>query len=72
MTDENRLSTWSTNDEIDYLNSIGTHGNFRPEQRRELLEGYAEALKYRPRSEKYLDMRRLKFRVEELLSEVSN
>lgn len=69
MTDENRLSTWSTNDELEYLNTLGTHGNFRPEQRRNLLEGYAEALKYRPRSMRYLDFSKLHERVYELLDE---
>lgn len=68
MTDENRLSTYSTGDEMEYLNAIGTHGNFRPEQRRDLLEGYLHALKYRPRCG-YLDMRRLRLMVEELLAD---
>ena len=69
MFDEQPKSTYSTADELDYLNTIGTHGNFRPEQRLELLRGYQAALSKRPRSAKYLDMAKLRWRVRELLSE---
>lgn len=68
MSDQ--LSTWTTTDEIEYLNSIGSHAVLgrSPHDRRDLLEGYAEALKYRPRS-KYLDFTKLHEKVWELLND---
>lgn len=71
MSNADQLSTWSTSDEIDYLNNIGTHGNFRPEQRLELLQGYRDALKFRPKSEKYLNFRLISRKVQELIDGIS-
>lgn len=61
-------STWNTSDELLYLDGLGTHTDKRMD-RRELLESYLKVLPMRPKSEKYLDVRRLKFRVEELLAD---
>lgn len=71
ISSADQFSTWTTGDEIEYLNSIGTNGIFRPERKRELLEGYAAALKYRPKSQKYLDFTKLHEVVYELLNEGS-
>lgn len=60
------LSTWSTQDELDYLTDLGSHGAFRPDQRLELLLNYQRCLRLRPKSEKYLDMKRLEQRVQRL------
>lgn len=68
MNDTSHYHTWTTADEMEYLDGISTHGNFRPEQRLELLQGYQEAMKYRPKSEKYLDFGRLRERVQELIN----
>lgn len=63
-------ATWHTSDEIIYLESIGTHSILGRSSltRRELLESYREALKWRPVSERYLDFKRLRERVEELIT----
>lgn len=64
-------NSWHTSDELNYLNNIGTHTVLgrSPHDRRELLEGYRDTLMYRPKSEKYLDVKRLRNRVEELLAD---
>lgn len=61
---------WGTADEIEYLNGIGTHTVLGRStlDRRELLQAYLKVLKFRPRSERYLDVGRLEQRVQELLT----
>lgn len=66
MIDPDQFSTWCMGDELSYLHSLNHHN---PKRRRELLEGYAEALKYRPKSQKYLDFTKLHEVVYELLNE---
>jgi hypothetical protein len=69
MTIFDNTSTWTTGDEIEYLNRISTFGAFRPEDRRRLLLGYQEAVAYRRKSERYLDMGRIREKLWELLNE---
>lgn len=61
-------STWNTSDELLYLDGLGTHTDKRMD-RRELLEAYLKVLPLRPKSERYLDMDKLRRRVEELLAD---
>lgn len=70
MTPDN-TATWTTADELDYLNDIGTHTVLGRSHmsRRELLESYREALKFRPVSERFLNFKRLRQRVEALLAD---
>lgn len=65
MYDPDQFSTWCMSDELGYLESLNHHN---PKRRREILEGYAAALKYRPRSQKYLDFTKLHERIYELLN----
>lgn len=67
------LSTWSTSDEIAYLEEIGTHTvlSRAAVPRIELLLNYQRCLRLRPKSEKYLDMKRLSKRVEKMISDES-
>lgn len=54
------VRTWSTCDEIAYLEEIGTHTVLGRStlDRRELLQAYLKVLKFRPRSERYLNISR--------------
>lgn len=61
-----RLATWTTVDELDYLDNIGTFSAHRLD-RLELLRGYQKALGFRVLSERYLDFRKLERRVRELI-----
>lgn len=68
-TNHHPLSTWSTCDEIAYLEEIGTHTILSRStlNRRELLQAYLKVLKFRPRSERYLNVGKLERRVVELI-----
>lgn len=68
MIDNNQFSTWTTGDELEFINGLGTHSDKRF-NRRKLLEGYRKAMKFRPLSERYLDFRKIEFRLRELLGE---
>lgn len=59
-------STWTTTDEIAYLDNLGTHSE-PPLDRVMLLHGYLTALQLRPRS-RYLDFDVLREHAERLLN----
>ena len=60
---------WSTPDEINYLNGIGTHTVNRATRTHRifLLHQYLERLDFRPQSERFIDFRRVRGHVEDLL-----
>lgn len=70
-TNHHPLSTWNTCDEIAYLEAIGSHTVLGRSalDRRELLQAYLKVLRFRPRSERYLNVEKLQQKVEELISE---
>jgi hypothetical protein len=74
MIDTNTQHSWSTADEVEYLEALGTHSVLGRSSlsRVELLQAYQRCLSYRPRSEKYLDFDRLDERVKELINADSN
>jgi hypothetical protein len=53
--------TWTTSDELFYLQHIGAHG-VRPDlaNRTDLLKGYKKAFGFRPNSEEYLNFELLR------------
>jgi hypothetical protein len=60
-------ATWTDTDELDYLRHIGTYSARRDIDRQTLLRGYLAALGLRARSSRYLNVRLLRKRAEELL-----